>query len=96
MKIIHTARQMWKTTTLVRLSAQTGKYILCLDEQRCRNIVEIAKKEKLNIPYPITLREIQSNNMRWTSADRDWIYIDDAWDILQRLIPIPIDTITLT
>ena len=97
MKIICRARQAGKTTKLVKLSAKTGKYIVCLDENRKKNILQIAEKWKLNIPYPITLMEITRwQSYRGSSVMRDWIYIDDWLDILQAMFPLPIDTISIS
>ena len=95
MKIIYKARWAGKTTELIKISSKTGKYILCLDEAHKKNILYIADKLKLNIPHPITLFEIKKWSYRWSSVMRDGILVDDWWVMLQHLIGIPIETLTI-
>lgn len=78
-------RQWWKTTELVKISAETWKYIVCLDRQRLQNIVKVAEGLKLSIPFPITLDEIKKGGLNGGSVGRDWVIVDD-YDIIVKYI----------
>ena len=58
MKIIRADRGQGKTTKLVKMSNREWKYIVCKDIQRVDVIIDIANKLGLDIPYPITIREL--------------------------------------
>lgn len=92
MEILLQPRRSWKTTHLVRMSAATWKYILTTDRRRADNIMKIAESLWLSIPFPIVLSELPKG--QWSSIARDGIYIDDADEVLQQMIRVPIDTIT--
>lgn len=92
MEILLQPRRSWKATHLVRMSAATWKYILTTDRRRADNIMNIAKSLWLSIPFPIVPSELPKG--QWSSIARDGIYIDDADEVLQQMIKVPIDTIT--
>ena len=93
MKTISWPAWCWKTEKLIKISHDTGKYIVALNRQRVDNIWKIAREMQLNIPFPITLDELTKwGNWKWSSISRDWILMDDAHHILQALIPVEIDT----
>jgi|GEM_PF-3574916 len=58
MKIIRADRGAGKTTELIRKSNKEWKYIVCVDKSRADNIVNMAMRMGLDIPYPITIREL--------------------------------------
>ena len=58
MKIIRADKGKGKTTELVKISNREWKYIVCRDTQRVDVIVETANKLGLDIPFPITIKEL--------------------------------------
>lgn len=90
MKIIRADRRQGKTTELVKISNKEWKYIVCKDEQRLDVIVETANRLGLDIPYPITVRELPISGGSFIKS----VLIDDIEDVLQLLIGRPIDYVT--
>lgn len=99
MKKIILPRRAWKTSKLVQLSYDTWKYIVCSDRNRVENIVDVAKKMELEIPFPVTIQELKKS--QWSSLQRDWVLVDDFDDIVRSLVlqnfrHIDIDTVSMT
>lgn len=94
MKLIIKERGMGKTTDLIRLSAETGQYILVADFNRARNVADMARKMGLNIPYPVTVCEGLKEGFRGTFIRS--ILIDDADIVLQMVFHVGVTAITLT
>lgn len=90
MKIIRADRGQGKTTKLVKMSNKEWKYIVCKDTQRVDVIVEVANKLGLDIPYPITIRELPISQNSYIKS----VLIDDIEDILQCIIGRRIDYVT--
>lgn len=80
-KILSASKGKGKTTELVKLSNEKWLYIICRDRQRVDNIVSVANSLGLDIPYPITLRELPLN-----SRFIDSVLIDDLEDVIESLI----------
>lgn len=55
MKIISKERRSGKTTELIKISNKEWIYIVCADRNRVENIMALARKMNLDIPYPITV-----------------------------------------
>lgn len=77
-------RQAWKTSALIEISEKTGQYIVCSDRNRVFAIQQLAKKMWKNIPFPVTLDEIE--NIHWSSINRDGVLVDDLDQIVSMLI----------
>lgn len=78
-------RRTGKITELIKMAHENWLYIICLDRQRAELISDMAKEMGLDIPFPITLRELPIRNPFIKE-----VLIDDMEDILQTLVQIPI------
>lgn len=74
-------RRSGKTSELIRLSHDKWQYIVCKDGQRVDNIVRLADKMNLDIPYPITIRELPLRSKYIKS-----VLVDDLEDVLKTAI----------
>ena len=84
-----------KSFELIKYSAENHIYILCLNEKRRLNLINLARANNIfDMPYPVTLAEyIKTGGFRGTMIKK--ILIDDADAILQELFgPVEIDTAT--
>ena len=90
MKIIRADRGQGKTTKLVKMSNREWKYIVCKDTQRVDVIVDVANKLGLDIPYPITIRELPISRGSYIES----VLIDDIEDILPYIIGRMVDYAT--
>ena len=95
MKLIVGNRASGKTTKAIETSAREWKYIIVKDFAELRNIVQKANEMKLDIPYPLTIDELLSCNLNRTSMKVDGIIIDNALDVLQKIINVPITLATI-
>lgn len=89
MKILRKDRRQGKTTELVKQSNKEWKYIVCMNGQRVDVIVETANKLGLDIPYPVTIRELPFRS-RYVKS----VLVDDIEDILEYMIGKPVDYAT--
>jgi hypothetical protein len=96
MKIIAMERQQGKTTELVKMSAQSGDYIVTKDHSTARYTVEIARKLGLNIPFPLTFDEFIRRE--WNGRFVNGFLIDDAELLLLYMLYIekPIHAMTIS
>lgn len=86
-----------KTTELIKKSAETGIYILVLNEKRRREVFEQAKKLGYYIPNPVTIDDYFRCKFQGSCIQRDGLYIDEVEDILRYVFKgIPIKGMTLT
>lgn len=90
MKIISADRGQGKTTKLVEMSSKEWKYIVCKDRQRVDVIIETAERLGLEIPYPITIRELPIRQYSYIKS----VLIDDIEDVLQYIVGRSIDYAT--
>lgn len=90
MKILRADRGQGKTTELVKMSNKEWKYIVCRDTQRVDVIVEIANKLGLDIPYPITIKELPISQGSYIKN----VLIDDIEDVLKYIVGREIDYAT--
>lgn len=87
------SRGKGKTRDLILLSAVTGDVIVCASKVSCKYIEDLAHKENLNIPKPMTFKEIK---LKGYGEHIPGILIDDADWILQCLFSeYKIDAITM-
>lgn len=95
MRLIAGNRASGKTTKAIETSAREWKYIIVKDFSETRSIVQKAKEMKLDIPYPITIDELLGYNLNRTSMKADGIIVDNALDVLQKIINAPITLATI-
>lgn len=79
-----------KTTEIIKLSAENRRYILVGDKIEADNLIKLATKLGLVIPYPVTIQEVGSGKLKGTSIRRDGLYVDNALDLLENIIAVPI------
>jgi len=89
-RIIRADRGQGKTTKLVKMSNKEWKYIVCKDTQRVDVIIGVANKLGLDIPYPVTIRELPISQHSYIQS----VLIDDIEDVLQYIIGRSIDYAT--
>ena len=89
MKILLANRGKGKTTELIKLSNKEWKYIICSTKNRADNIIKMANKMNLDIPYPITFRELPIR-----SPYIKEVLVDDFEDLLIYLVGKPISIAT--
>lgn len=83
-----------KTTELIKRSAETGFYIVCLNNKYVDQVERHAQKMGLKIPQPITA--VTFFNGRYYGPGVNGLLIDDVDIILQQVAHAPIQAITLT
>jgi len=92
MEIILRPRGWGKTTELIKKCAEEGGYIVVFSREEARRVAMVAEQQCIKIPYPLTLEEA----MHAYSLGVKKFHIDNAEQILQKLLPSPIATIALT
>lgn len=90
MKIIRANRGEGKTTELIKKSNKDWKYIVCTDITRVTHIAAMANKMGLDIPFPLTVKELPLKQ----GQRIDSVLIDDIEDVLPLLINRSVDYIT--
>ena len=93
MEICNLERGKGKTTYLVHRSHVTQYPIVCADYTGVGVVKDIAKRIGVSIPEPMTVQELFQNGSLLTSKK---VLIDEAPMVLQRLLWVNIDTITLS
>lgn len=102
MEIIYRKRGRGKTTKLLQECIKLNRipnnltYILVSDRQRAIWLSNFAKSKGYIIPFPITVSELLSTNMRGTFIKN--LLIDDTEDVLKAFVGVrfQIPMITLT
>lgn len=79
-------RACGKTTELIRLASAKHLYIVCADSERAHHISKMANELDLDIPYPITVRELPLRDKR----NFEQVLVDDAEYVLHQLIGRPV------
>lgn len=80
-KKIMTGIRNGKTTELIKISSETGKYIVCADRDRAWFIARIARDLRLKIPHPVTIREFVLKKPFVAE-----VLVDDVLDVLEAII----------
>jgi hypothetical protein len=96
MKIIAAPRGAGKTTELVKISANTGDYIVVKDRKMALYTMDIAKKANVWIPFPITYDEFL--NHRWGNTVKGFL-IDDLETLMTQVLNMvnpPINAVAIT
>lgn len=93
--IITGGRSSGKTTRAIKLSAETGQYILVKSHVEAVYIMEMARKLNLTIPYPVTAREIIKRSSQNSSIRRDGIIVDNVVSVLENILGVKIASATV-
>ena len=94
-RIVHTPRQTGKTTALIRLSGQTGCYIICPTSDRAEHIARLAHDLGERIPSPLTWHEFATG--QFCPPNIHGFVIDDLDACLRQMARgVPIHAATLT
>ena len=75
-KIIYGGRGSGKTTRLIKMSAERGGYIICINKQAASRVFAQAAELGLKIPFPMTF--IEFLNKEYYAPGVREIYIDDV------------------
>lgn len=89
MIILSAVRGKGKTTELIRIANKEWLYIICKDRQRVDVIVKKAEELGLDIPFPITAKELPLRSPHIKS-----VLVDDIEDVLEYIIQKKIDFAT--
>lgn len=96
MKKIFRPRQRGKTTELIKLSEETGHYILVADRRRADCVFQMAEKMGCHILNPVTVYDYFRTHGFRGSYIKD-ILIDDADAVLQMVFDcVNVEAITMT
>lgn len=89
-------RQSGKSTELIKISAETGHYIVTANRIRAKVLFEQAQKLGYNIPNPFTVEDyLRSGKLKGSFIKE--ILIDDADAVLQTIFnTVCIEAITMT
>lgn len=97
MLVIRGGRQSGKSFELIKMSAETGTYILVSTRQRALQLTRQAKEMGLHIPFPVTLDELLACRFHGSSIIKQGLFIDDVDDVLGSILaPIEIKAVTYT
>lgn len=94
MKIIYKPRQCGKTIEAIKMSAETGSYIVCRSQGECRRVFRMAQVLGLNIPFPISFDEFLRG--KYHGRHIKGFIIDNADMFLQYLTPVRVECVTLS
>jgi hypothetical protein len=83
-----------KTTELIRLSAETGGYIVCLNMDEASRIQFQSQEMGLKIPFPITFDEFKSH--QYYGRGIKGFLIDNADMLLKSMSSVPVLAITMS
>lgn len=83
-----------KTTQLIKISAETGAYIVCLNMDEAARIQHQSQQMNLKIPFPITFDEFISR--KYYGAGIKGFLIDNIEMLLQSMSNVPILAITMS
>lgn len=96
MKIIIRGRGGGKTKQAILQSSKTDQYILVRSRKEATEIFSMANDMGVGIPYPIALNDVGKSYIKGTSLERDGVIVDNALEMLQDLLAVPINMVTLT
>jgi hypothetical protein len=93
MKKIVGDRGSGKTTHLIKESAETFYYIVCLDATEVDMIIRMARRLKLDIPHPLTYEEFLER--RYSPYGVKGLLIDNVDRLVRYISMVTVYTITL-
>ena len=94
MKMIILEHGRGKTTELIKLSAKTGYYIVCINIEEVSRVVCLSKEMGMNIPFPLTFQEFSSG--QYYAKGIKGFLIDNAELFIQSLSKVPVVAISLS
>lgn len=94
MKVEYRPRRHGKTIEAIKKAAETGSYIVCLNQKESHRIAETARSMGIDINFPITFDEFLKG--QYCGRNIKGFVIDNADMFLQHLTSAPINLITLT
>ena len=95
MKKIIRPRQAGKSSELIRMSEESGAYIITPNRARANFLQQMAEEQGHHIPFPVTFREYEQSRFRGSFVRN--ILIDDADDLLEHIFKeVHIDAITMS
>ena len=95
MKKIIRPRQAGKSTELIRMSEETGAYIIVPNRQRAFALSQLARETGHQIPFPVTFLEYEQSRFRGSFVRH--VLIDDADNLLEQIFKeVTIDAITMS
>lgn len=94
MRIIVGAAASGKTTDLIRISAETGYYIVTYSHEAAYKTAQMARGMGLDIPFPLSFGEFLRKE--YFAKGVKGFLIDNVDMLLESLTSVPIGAITLT
>lgn len=91
-ELIARGRQTGKSTELVKISAETGQYILVPNHRQAYFLRTLADELGLSIPFPLQPMELPPHGS--SSIQRDGILIDNLDQILRAFTGVHVDAVT--
>lgn len=74
-----------KTVRMLAISEFNGAPIICSDEIRRRQIIQMSRRYDFQIPNPVTARELLAGKM-YKSTIHNRFLVDDSQDVMQVLV----------
>lgn len=84
-----------KTAKLIEESHKTRNYILVKNQRQAKQLYDLARDMRMDIPYPISINDVKNGRSKGSSINRDGILVDNALDVLQEVLEIPINMATV-
>lgn len=94
MEIIIKPHQTGKTQELIRRSAESGAYMVCIHRREALRVVAAAEEMGLRIHFPLTLDEFLQGLYYGRRVKS--LLIDNADLFLQAVSSVPIDAMTIS
>lgn len=94
MKVIADDRQTGKTTELIKMSAETGFYIVCHSRREAGRVFRVAIESDLVIPFPKTHREFLAH--QYYSPGIKGFLIDNLDLLVLSLTDVLVEAVTIT
>lgn len=74
-----------KTTRLLAMSEFHGAPIICANRAHKQYILDLARRYRYSIPYPVTTEELVSGKL-YNNNTYDGFLIDESQDVLRNLV----------
>ena len=87
-----------KTARLIKLSAETGCYIVVQSRIQAHEIFKRAKEMRYDIPYPITVEDLIEKERMQDLNDPFYngVIVDNAEYILQQVLKVPVTALSMS
>lgn len=94
MKLITKPRGKGKTTELIKISAETGDYIVVLNHRLARFVAQMATDMGLQIPFPATYAEILDKRCKGMRISG--LLLDDLDSFLSGFLEARVNAVTMS